>query len=308
MVKISRKRLFRLGVFVVAGLLILFLAVYYLGKQQNIFTSGVTVYAEFSNIKGLQTGNNVRFLGTNAGYVSGLSVKNDSTIVVEILITHNMSRYIRKNSLVEIQNEGIMGSKILEIYPGSGEFNIIEQGSLLPSRTTLSMEELFSSLEETVENSTRASQNLMLVTENILRGEGTLGMLLQENGINVKLEEMSENLLRISRQANEIIAKANSPESDIGKLLNDDVYSRQLEQTMNGFDSLIQNMRLISNEFQNAAEALNDGDGLLSRLLHDSLLANETDTTLRNINNAIENLTETSETIRRSWIFNLFSR
>jgi phospholipid/cholesterol/gamma-HCH transport system substrate-binding protein len=306
--KISRRRLFKLGIFVAAGLFILILAIYYLGRQQNIFGSGITVYAEFSNIKGLQIGNNVRFLGTNSGFVSGISIKNDSTIVVQITINRYMSQYIRKNSIVEIQNEGIMGSKILEIYPGSGEFNTIEEGNLLPSRTTLSMEELFSSLEGTVENSTRASENLMRMSEQILQGEGTLGMLLQDSDMTRRLEELSLNLLRISNEASEAMARLNSPESDIGRLLHDDGYSRQLENTLQGVDTLMENLRNTSSEIRNAAEALNQGDGILSRLLHDTILAKQADTTILNLNHAIENLTETSEVIRRSWIFNLFSR
>jgi phospholipid/cholesterol/gamma-HCH transport system substrate-binding protein len=306
--KISRRRLFKLGLFVAAGLVILIVAVYYLGKQQNIFGSGVNVYAEFSNIKGLQIGNNVRFLGTNAGYVSGITVKNDSTIVVQVVILSNMSRYIRKNSMVEIMNDGIMGSKILEIYPGTGDFQPIENGNFLPSRTTLSMEELFRSLEGTVEYSTRASQNLWLVTENIIKGEGILGMLLTDAQMTRKLEEITSSLVMISQEGQMIMQKVNSPASDMGKLLNEDHLTRQAQKALSELDSLLKTLQLSAAEIQAASAALNRGDGLVQKLLHDPALAASTDSTLLNLNMTLESVTETSETLKRSWIFNLFRK
>jgi phospholipid/cholesterol/gamma-HCH transport system substrate-binding protein len=306
--QISKKNQLQLGIFVVAGLVIFVLAVYYLGKQQNIFGSGVTVYVEFSNVKGLQVGNNVRFLGTSAGYVSNVSVKSDSIIVVTMVVSHEMSRYIRQNSTVEIQNEGVMGSKILEIKPGTADYDLIENNNRLPARSTLSMEEVFSALESTVENSIKASENLWLITESIRNGEGALGKFVNDSRMNQTIDDITENILAITHDAKVVIDKTTNNQNDIGRLLNDDIFSQKLEQSFVQMDTVLLNMQALSLEIRKATEALNHGEGVLNKLLYDRDFAVETDTTLTKIHNAIDNVTETSDVIRRSWIFNLFSR
>jgi phospholipid/cholesterol/gamma-HCH transport system substrate-binding protein len=305
---ISKKDKFKLGIFVVSGLLIFVLAVYYLGKQENIFRSGITVYAEFPNIKGLQVGNNVRFLGTNAGYVSNVSVKSDSIIVVAMVIVDDMKQFIRKNSIVEIINEGVMGSKILEINPGSGEFDPIQDNDLLPSRITLSMEEVFSALESTVENSIKASENLWLITESIKKGEGALGKFVNDAEMNQVIDDITANILSITHEARIVMDKTINDQNSLGRFLNDDLFSQKLEQALIQFDTVIMNMQTLSSEIRKASEAINQGDGVINKLLYDRDFALETDTTLVKIHDAIDNVTQTSDVIRRSWIFNLFPR
>jgi phospholipid/cholesterol/gamma-HCH transport system substrate-binding protein len=304
----SKKKQLQLGIFVVAGLLIFVLAVYYLGKQENIFGSGITVYAEFSNAKGLKPGNNVRFLGTSAGYVSGVTVKNDSVIVIAIVVSYDMSRYIRKNATVEIQNEGVMGSKILEIKPGSGDAGIIQDNDLLPSGNTLSIEEVFSALETTVENSIKASENLWLITERIKNGEGALGKFINDTNMNQTIDDIAANVRAITTDAKLLMDKTINDENDIGRFLNDDHFTQKLEGTFVQMDSVMENMQSISHEILKATEAINEGEGVFNKLLYDRNFAIETDTTLSKINNAVDNVSETTDVIKRSWIFNLFSR
>ncbi len=305
--QISKKNQLQLGIFVVVAILIFTVAVYYLGKQQNIFGSGVTVYAEFSNVKGLQVGNNVRFLGTNAGYVSSISVKSDSIIMVALVINDDMSEYIRKDATVEIRNEGIMGSKILEINPGTTDHEAIEQKDRLPTRSSLTMEELFSALENTVDNSIKASENLWLITERIKGGEGALGKMISDTLMNESIDNIAEDIIAITQRTKEIVDKTNSDQNDIGRLLNDDHFSQQMEKSFEQLDSVMQNIQTLTFEIKKASETINNGEGLLNTLLYDRELAVETDTTVTKISNAVDELTETSEAIRKSWILNLFS-
>lgn len=306
--QINKKNQLQLGIFVVAGLLIFAVGVYYLGTQQNIFGSGVTIYAEFSDIKGLQVGNNVRFLGTNAGYVSSVSVKSDTIIVVAIVVNEDMSKYIRKNATVEIRNEGLMGSKILEINPGTAEYGIIDEQDSLSTKRSFTMEEVFSALETTVENSIKASENLWQITERIEAGEGALGKIIHDTLMDQTISDIAANLLAITGETKGMVDKTANQQNDIGKLLNDDTFSKKLEESFVQLDSVMVNMQALSFEVRKASETINEGEGLFNKLLYDQDFASETDTTLTKINKAVDNVKETSDVVGRSWIFNLFSR
>ena len=84
--KKSASQKIKLGVFVILGSILLITALYFIGNRQNLFGSNLRLNAEFTNVNGLQLGNNVRYSGINAGTVSGIEMVGDSEIIVEMLI------------------------------------------------------------------------------------------------------------------------------------------------------------------------------------------------------------------------------
>ena len=59
----------RLGIFVVAGLLLFALGVFWIGKGEMMFQSKFHLNSEFPNVAGLQGGAEVRVAGIHAGSV-----------------------------------------------------------------------------------------------------------------------------------------------------------------------------------------------------------------------------------------------
>ena len=53
----------KLGIFIVTGLVLLVLGLFFIGKQKNLFVSVFQLKAVFTNFGGLKVGNNVRFGG-----------------------------------------------------------------------------------------------------------------------------------------------------------------------------------------------------------------------------------------------------
>ena len=72
----------KLGVFVLAGLLVLMASFYMIGKNRNIFGSGFELKVRFNNLNGLMEGNNVLFSGIQAGTVKNITMIKDSLIEV----------------------------------------------------------------------------------------------------------------------------------------------------------------------------------------------------------------------------------
>ena len=75
-----------LGLFVISGLLIFILAVYFIGDKQKMFGKTNHLEAVFINVNGLQLGNNVRYSGISVGTVRGIKMVNDTTIRVDMII------------------------------------------------------------------------------------------------------------------------------------------------------------------------------------------------------------------------------
>ena len=76
----------RLGIFIITGVVIFVLAVYFIGNKQNLFGDNTRISSVFKNVDGLQRGNNVRYAGVNVGTVRDITIVNDTSIVVDMLI------------------------------------------------------------------------------------------------------------------------------------------------------------------------------------------------------------------------------
>ena len=64
----------KLGMFVITGLVLFIGTIYFVGKQKNLFGNTFHLKAQFKTVSGLKEGNNVRFSGINIGTVSGIEL------------------------------------------------------------------------------------------------------------------------------------------------------------------------------------------------------------------------------------------
>ena len=87
----SSSKQISVGIFVVVGTILLVAALYFVGKQQHLFSSSIKLYSVFTDVSGLQLGNNVRYSGVNVGTVSKIEMTAEGKITVE------MSRWMKKH-------------------------------------------------------------------------------------------------------------------------------------------------------------------------------------------------------------------
>ena len=101
--------------FILVALLVLGVTVFLIGKQKNIFTNTFPVYANFGNVSGLQVGNYVRFAGINVGTVNNISIVNDTTVRVEMVLQTKVKQYLHGDSRASIGSDGLMGDKLVQV-------------------------------------------------------------------------------------------------------------------------------------------------------------------------------------------------
>ncbi len=128
----------KLGIFISVGMLLFIVGIYFIGQGQQLFRSTFRISGVFKDVAGLQAGNNVRLSGVNVGVVDNIQIESDSTIRVEILIDENTRKFIKKDALVTIGSEGLMGNKILIITPGTGGKKEIQNNDSVKTTMPLS--------------------------------------------------------------------------------------------------------------------------------------------------------------------------
>ncbi len=305
--KESKKRTLKLGLLVVVGLILFSLAIYYMGSQQNLFSSTITINSYFNNVNGLVEGNKVRYSGITVGYVSHIEIIEDTTILVKMSVDNKISRFIRKDSKVEITSDGLMGSKILNIHPGSPEAEkIMDNDTIMPLHSP-NFQEVLLEAQKIIEIGNHTMNNLLEISNKINNGEGDLARLLNDNTITSKLNQAGNEVLTFAKNTNEIVDKVKRGEGDMGRLINDTVITADVNRVMGNLKNVASATDSIADELLRFSTRLNEGNGLINRLVYDTEMADKIDTTLANANRGIVQATKTAKTIEKSWLINLFS-
>lgn len=107
-----------------AGTAFLIAVLYLIGAKRSLFSDTFKISAEFYNVNGLMSGNNVRFSGINVGTVESVNIVSDSSVLVVMLIEDKVKSYIKKNSVATVGTDGLMGNKLININAAKDSYRI----------------------------------------------------------------------------------------------------------------------------------------------------------------------------------------
>jgi len=195
----TQKFKFRLGLFVAGGLAIFVIAIFIIGRQKNLFDPVFNLTSTFRNISGLQIGNKVRFSGINVGTIDNISIVNDSTVRVNMLIKKDVWKFIKTDCKVTIGSEGIIGDKLIIISQGNTDSPLAKEGQQLQSTEPVETDAIMKSLLVTAGNAEIITNQLAQIMVKINKGDGTLGRLIQDKTLAENLNKTMVNLKESSK-------------------------------------------------------------------------------------------------------------
>src|ERR1017187_2966288 len=169
-----------LGFFVTLGLLIFIVSVYIIGSKKDLFNPTTRLTALFKDVNGLQEGNNVLFRGIEVGTVKKIEIQNDSTITVTLNIRNVVLHYLKKNAVISVGTDGLMGNKILVIKASAAADREVAEGDTLCSVNPLEMDKMFRTLSMTNDNMQTITSNLASITGKFNR-KNSLWTLLSDS-------------------------------------------------------------------------------------------------------------------------------
>ena len=303
----STNRSLKLGLLVFTGLILFSVAIYFLGSQQNLFSSSVILKSHFHDVKGLVEGNKVQYSGITVGYVSNIEIVQDTVVLVEISVKKDVTRFIRKDSKVSISSKGLMGSKILNIYPGTADAEPVSANEFLKTRESIEMEDVLKEAQSVMAESGKITANLMEITKKMNAGNGDFSVLLNENNITSAINKASRDLEKLTTETREVMLKINNGEGDLGRLINDTVITTDLNRVILNLENVTAKSDSVADELHHYTNELNNGNGIAYRIVYDTAMANNIDTTIIRVNNGIDEVMNLAETLDDSWVLNLFS-
>jgi len=308
--KKSNTQKINLGLFVIISTLILIAALYFIGNRQNLFKKTFKIHAVFNNVIGLQLGNNVRYSGINVGTVKKITMINDTTICVDMLIEEKILKHLKKNAIATIGSDGLVGSMIINIIPRKSASSLIANGDTIKSYSKISTNDMLTTLNTTNQNAAILTADLLKITTAINRGEGTLGLLINDAEMAADFKQTIRHLKTVSSRAsktidelNKIIASIKYDKSVAAVLLSDSIYADKMKSVITNLEKSSIEIDTILTNINEVVLAVQKGKGPLNYMVNDTILIKDIDAIVKNIKAGSLRLNEDLEALKHNIFF-----
>ena len=222
----------KLGMFVIIGLVLFATTIYFVGKQKNLFGSTFELNAKFNSVNGLDIGNNVRFSGINIGTVEEIEFLTDTSVVIKLVIKEEVRKYIKKDAIASISSDGLMGDKVLIISSGKNSNVIVEDNDNIASKQAIEMDDLMVSVKKSVDNAGVITAELAQFSSSMNNGNGALSRLVSDEEFGNSIKKMVTNLENSSKEFSKFTVKMNDGKGALSKLVSDEKMGLMVDSTL----------------------------------------------------------------------------
>jgi phospholipid/cholesterol/gamma-HCH transport system substrate-binding protein len=322
------------GVFILGGLLLFAVGLFWIGDRRQLFTESMELYTEFANVSALARGAKVRVAGMDAGEILEIRTPPDpdARFRIRFRVISDFKPILRTDSVATIQTDGIVGATFLQVEAGTSAAEVLTEGATIPSREPVEISDLLEGASATLRLANRA---ILEVTEGI---EETVEAILNINRESVEVirrvgEEVEQFAAvgnRVIKDVSGVVADVRAGQGSIGRLVTDDSLYETLRKTIEEGEETVRNFREVSDDLQTISSDLKDrelGDQVERVAANVETMTQEVIEALRSLqdpdgasgglltdvrqtiagaNAAMTNLAENTEALKRNFLFRGF--
>lgn len=272
----------RLGMVIVAGLVLFAVGIFLVGSRQRLFADTFRLYAVFNDVAGLEEGAAVRVAGLETGIVEEIYLPQEpgGQVKVEMKIETRAQPLIRTDSRAKIQSVGLLGEKYISISIGSPEFPVVEEGMAIAGERPMDFEKVAEEARKAVANIGEVSRDLKLITERVLSGRGTVGRLLMDDKIYRELRLTLASARRSTAALERTVNKIAESRGTLGRLIEDDSLYREIKAAVAG-------LKGGADSVEQLVERINRGEGTVGKLVQSDELYREVRRAVADLRRAI---------------------
>lgn len=299
--KKKSKNIWQLGVFVVLGLALFFVAIYFIGKSQNLFGSNFQLNAKFKNVSGLRIDNNVLLSGIQIGTVKNIEFVSDSSVIVSLIIQSDVQNYIKIDALASIGSDGLMGDKVVTISPGSKSTIVVTDNASIGSTEAIEIQDLMSGLKKSMDNAAIITKQLAEFSYKINNGKGALSKVLTNEEFAKSIDATITNLQKGSNEFVVFTTNMNDKNGTLYQLMNNPFYANSIKRSVTGIEKS-------TTDINTFTAKLSSDKGIVSKLLTSEKLGESLDSTMINLQSSTKKLNELEEAAKHNFLLRGYFR
>jgi phospholipid/cholesterol/gamma-HCH transport system substrate-binding protein len=229
----------RVGLFVLAGLFILAVAIFYV-TGAGILGPKYRLITYLPEVEGLTLGAPVRLDGLEIGNVQSMTVTPHPedrlhNITLVLRINKKFQDNIRTDSDARLITEGLLGNRYVTIKRGLTG-TVLPPNSIIPGKEEAAMKQIVERGAELMQNLGALSGDLRGIVDQMREGEGTLGKLMNDPSL---YNHMDDTVGHVDA----MVASVQRGEGSIGKLVASDELYDKLNSTVGHAENVLAAVR-----------------------------------------------------------------
>jgi phospholipid/cholesterol/gamma-HCH transport system substrate-binding protein len=225
----------RVGLFVLAGLFIMAVAIFYV-TGAGILGPKYRVITYLPEVESLTTGAPVRLDGLEVGNVETMRLTPhppDAMHNIELVlrIDKKFQDSIRTDSKASLATEGLLGNRYVTISRGLTG-TVIPNNGIIPGKEETAMKALVERGAELMENLGVLSEDLRGIVDKVQNGQGTLGLFMNDPSFYKHLDATAARL-------DAMTTSIQQGHGTIGKLASSDEFYNKASATLGHVDDVV---------------------------------------------------------------------
>lgn len=200
---LSQRQALRLGSVVAVAFIIAAVGLFGLGQKQGWMHSSTELVVGFPEVHDLHPGTPVRLRGLEVGHVVGIDYPDSDDpqafIRVRLKVQTEYARRLRADASAQLISTGLFGGKVVSLTPGTPQAGPLTDGVLQPGKPD-PMTEATTKLGE-------AASELKQIAADIRSGKGTVGKLINDDGLYTDLKGLANDSRKMVQQTEGAVSK-----------------------------------------------------------------------------------------------------
>ena len=302
----------KVGLVISLAILVLFVAVFFAGKIEILFSPKMLLKAQFRDVKGLRKGAPVWIFGTEVGSVQTIDLDPIYGTIVTASINKNVRDLIKKDSTASIMAMGLLGDKYMELTTGSPAAEPVESGEMIKGIAQVELTEIAATGAMTIEKTADLVKRIDMLVQKIEKGEGTVAKFIMNPSVYDNLEKSTRTLsilLEDIKTSRGTLKRIIEDPSLYDRMLNAassiEGFSKRLNESTGTLTKLIEDPKLYeklvaaSSSIETFSRKLNEESGTLKKLIEDPELYDKLLEASSSIETFSRKLNEESGTLKK---------
>jgi phospholipid/cholesterol/gamma-HCH transport system substrate-binding protein len=265
----------------------------YMSFKMGICRLDTVRYAQYStyfkDVSGLREKADVSIAGVRVGWVERIHlVSHESHVRVDLMM--NRTSIIYSDGFATVRQDGLLGSKYIEINPGDPLNPILPPGStlLIPNKSPVAIDEILLTFKEIAINVQEVTESLKNVISE--KNNHSISQLLSDmqvtfqsittiaNNSNLILEKNEQALTNLIHDFSFVVKDAKEKLPSMIETL-----QLGVDNFGNSFSSVSSSFNKIATPLENVSKQLNSTEGLLGTLINDPSLTKDITGTVKTV-------------------------
>ncbi len=275
----------KVGIFVILAVVVFIFMTLGIGALR-LGSSGYNPYTvSFDDVSGLSKKADVKIAGVKVGWVESIELTSTGKAQADILVNKKYALY--DNAYAVVRQEGLIGTKYLEIIPGDPMLPQLASGNQLarPGREAVSVDELlfkFKNIANHVEQVTDSIKDAFTGQE---RSEQLKSMVENLSNASAKIERLASSLDNTISNKEEVLKQIVDNIADFTRTLKDDLPS--IKQSTDSITKAAEEAREGFNSITSVTQKIDEGRGLLGKLINEDDMYRDIKSAIAGVKNYI---------------------